>query len=301
MSKQGLYTEPWDFSVPQVTSMSVDVHKYGFASKGASVVGFRDPALRRLSYVPSWDGCEGLYVTTTLQGSRSGVRTHPHHTMARTKSQIRAHAQRGTCWSGRASTNTHTHGREQSAVNLVLNEDNANPHKHAYAGKHRSSVGNDAAGRRQRLSKDGYRCCHHHAAYTARGGGDTRVRVSGAARLRRRPHHVAGVPEHAPQSLKRVHAHQHRHTHVHAAQVVDIYLVASVLEEKGWNLVQFIVHARLGYDVVTGYLIALTFYSSQGRSLRSCLCVWASKQFTLWTSGSKTLRVQLLPLFNPRI
>ena len=71
MSKQGLYTEPWDFSVPQVTSMSVDVHKYGFASKGASVVGFRDPALRRLSYVPSWDGCEGLYVTTTLQGSRS--------------------------------------------------------------------------------------------------------------------------------------------------------------------------------------------------------------------------------------
>ena len=65
-------------------------------------------------------------------------------------------------------------------------------------------------------------------------------------------------------------------------QKVDIYLVASVLEEKGWNLVQFIVHARLGYDVVTGYLIALTFYSSQGRSLRSCLCVWASKQFTLW-------------------
>lgn len=53
--------------------MSVDVHKYGFASKGVSVVCFRDPKLRQLSYVPSVEGCEGLYITTTLQGSRSGA------------------------------------------------------------------------------------------------------------------------------------------------------------------------------------------------------------------------------------
>jgi sphinganine-1-phosphate aldolase len=53
--------------------MSVDVHKYGYASKGVSVVAFRNPALRRASYVPSVDGCEGLYVTPTLQGSRSGA------------------------------------------------------------------------------------------------------------------------------------------------------------------------------------------------------------------------------------
>ena len=36
------------------------------------MVCFRDPALRRLTYVPSVDGCEGLYVTPTLQGSRPG-------------------------------------------------------------------------------------------------------------------------------------------------------------------------------------------------------------------------------------
>ena len=30
-------------------------------------MAFRDPALRRLTYVPSVDGCEGLYITPTLQ------------------------------------------------------------------------------------------------------------------------------------------------------------------------------------------------------------------------------------------
>jgi len=64
--------QPWDFRVPGVTSISVDIHKYGNASKGVSVVAFRDAALRRLTYVPVTDGCEGLYVTSTLQGSRGG-------------------------------------------------------------------------------------------------------------------------------------------------------------------------------------------------------------------------------------
>jgi sphinganine-1-phosphate aldolase len=38
-----------------------------------SVVAFRDPAMRAATLVPSADGCEGLYVTPTLQGSRSGA------------------------------------------------------------------------------------------------------------------------------------------------------------------------------------------------------------------------------------
>ena len=53
--------------------MSVDVHKYGCSPKGASVACFRDPALRRATYVPCTEGCEGLYVTPTLQGARSGA------------------------------------------------------------------------------------------------------------------------------------------------------------------------------------------------------------------------------------
>lgn len=73
MSREGRFARKWDFAVPGVTTMSIDLHKYGYASKGVSVVAFRDPELRSLTYVPSADGCEGLYVTPTLQGSRGGA------------------------------------------------------------------------------------------------------------------------------------------------------------------------------------------------------------------------------------
>eukprot|EP01060_Flectonema_neradi_P030832 TRINITY_DN4553_c1_g1_i3.p1 TRINITY_DN4553_c1_g1~~TRINITY_DN4553_c1_g1_i3.p1 ORF type:complete len:547 (+),score=142.66 TRINITY_DN4553_c1_g1_i3:48-1643(+) len=73
LKKEGIYKEEFDFNVDGVTTMSVDVHKYGFASKGASCTIFRDPELRQLTYVTSTDGCEGLYVTPTIQGSRSGA------------------------------------------------------------------------------------------------------------------------------------------------------------------------------------------------------------------------------------
>lgn len=63
----------FDFRVPGVTSMSVDVHKYGVASKGVSVAAFASEELRRASYVPVADWCGGYYVTPTLQGSRSGA------------------------------------------------------------------------------------------------------------------------------------------------------------------------------------------------------------------------------------
>ena len=75
MDKQRLGNghQRWDFQVPGVSSISMDIHKYGNASKGASVVAFRDPALRRRTYVPVTDGCEGLYVTPTMQGARGGA------------------------------------------------------------------------------------------------------------------------------------------------------------------------------------------------------------------------------------
>ncbi|MDC7120778.1 aminotransferase class V-fold PLP-dependent enzyme, partial [Cellulomonas fimi] len=38
---------PWDLAVDGVTSISADLHKYGFAPKGASVVLYRDPRLDR--------------------------------------------------------------------------------------------------------------------------------------------------------------------------------------------------------------------------------------------------------------
>ena len=73
MAREGILAKPFDFAVPGVSSMSIDVHKYGCAPKGVSVVAFRTAELRRATYVPSTDGCEGLYVTPTLQGSRSGA------------------------------------------------------------------------------------------------------------------------------------------------------------------------------------------------------------------------------------
>ncbi|GMI34453.1 hypothetical protein TeGR_g3720 [Tetraparma gracilis] len=73
MKSNGLLHKPFDFEVPGVTTMSVDLHKYGGSNKGNSVCLFRTEELRQSTYMPSWDGCEGLYVTPTIQGSRSGA------------------------------------------------------------------------------------------------------------------------------------------------------------------------------------------------------------------------------------
>ncbi|MDQ3936102.1 MAG: aspartate aminotransferase family protein [Actinomycetota bacterium] len=63
---------PFDLSVDGVTSISADVHKYGYAPKGASVVLFRDADLRRRAYYACarWTGY--TLVNTTVQSSRSG-------------------------------------------------------------------------------------------------------------------------------------------------------------------------------------------------------------------------------------
>lgn len=63
--------------LPGVTSISMDLHKYGYCAKGASCVIFRDAALRRrvihpIVAVPGNGVSGGNYVTPTLQGSRGG-------------------------------------------------------------------------------------------------------------------------------------------------------------------------------------------------------------------------------------
>jgi len=63
---------PFDFSVPGVTSMSADTHKYGYALKGTSVLCFADTALRndQYFYLTDWSG--GKYCSPGMDGSRSG-------------------------------------------------------------------------------------------------------------------------------------------------------------------------------------------------------------------------------------
>lgn len=62
---------PFDLAVPGVTSLSVDLHKYGYTPKGASVLLFRDAELRRHGWFAhrSWPGYP--VVNATLQGTKS--------------------------------------------------------------------------------------------------------------------------------------------------------------------------------------------------------------------------------------
>lgn len=61
----------FDLSVPGVTSMSADLHKYGYAPKGASVVVFRDAELRRAAYFASADWPGYTVVNSAVQSTRS--------------------------------------------------------------------------------------------------------------------------------------------------------------------------------------------------------------------------------------
>jgi glutamate/tyrosine decarboxylase-like PLP-dependent enzyme len=70
--KLGHAVPAFDFSVPGVTSMSADLHKYGFTAKGASTVLFADPADQ--AFVPyefdRWP--RGRYFTYNFSGTRPG-------------------------------------------------------------------------------------------------------------------------------------------------------------------------------------------------------------------------------------
>jgi sphinganine-1-phosphate aldolase len=62
----------FDFEVPGVTSISTDLHKNGYAAKGASAILYKTRELQRYqSYVNvGWPG--GAYVSPTMMGTRSG-------------------------------------------------------------------------------------------------------------------------------------------------------------------------------------------------------------------------------------
>ncbi len=68
----GYAIPPFDFSLPGVTSMSADLHKYGYTAKGASVVLYRDRSLRRGQFfaVTEWPG--GIYASPSMTGTRPG-------------------------------------------------------------------------------------------------------------------------------------------------------------------------------------------------------------------------------------
>jgi glutamate/tyrosine decarboxylase-like PLP-dependent enzyme len=68
--KLGFKVPPFDFAVDGVTSMSADLHKYGFTAKGASVVLYRNAELRRYQFFVSKDWPGGLFASPSMTGTR---------------------------------------------------------------------------------------------------------------------------------------------------------------------------------------------------------------------------------------
>jgi sphinganine-1-phosphate aldolase len=66
----GRLDEPFDFRLPGVTSMSADVHKYGYASKGVSVILYRNHELARKQLFVTTDWLGGFYASTAMAGTR---------------------------------------------------------------------------------------------------------------------------------------------------------------------------------------------------------------------------------------
>jgi sphinganine-1-phosphate aldolase len=72
MERLGHAVPAFDFRVPGVTSISVDLHKYGYTPKGASVLVHRSRALRKHQTFTTDNWLGGLYGSSGILGTRSG-------------------------------------------------------------------------------------------------------------------------------------------------------------------------------------------------------------------------------------
>ena len=72
MERLGESVPPFDFRVEGVWSLSMDLHKYGFCPKGASVVLYRDKGLRRFQLFACVETTGYTIVNAAVQSSKSG-------------------------------------------------------------------------------------------------------------------------------------------------------------------------------------------------------------------------------------
>ena len=70
--KLGYAIPAFDFALEGVSSLSADLHKYAYAAKGASIILYRNRALRKKQFFVSsvWNG--GIYASTGIGGTRPG-------------------------------------------------------------------------------------------------------------------------------------------------------------------------------------------------------------------------------------
>jgi sphinganine-1-phosphate aldolase len=72
MARLGEAVPQWNFSVPGVTSISVDLHKYGYTAKGASVIMHRNKRLRGYQTFVTDNWLGGLYGSSGVLGTKGG-------------------------------------------------------------------------------------------------------------------------------------------------------------------------------------------------------------------------------------
>lgn len=70
--KLGYNIPDFDLSVPGVTSISADVHKYGYGAKGASTILYHKDNLLKFQYSAFVDWSGGIYVSPSMRGTRPG-------------------------------------------------------------------------------------------------------------------------------------------------------------------------------------------------------------------------------------
>jgi len=72
MEMNGESLPRWDYRVPGVTSISADIHKYGYAAKGASTITYRnlDYLRYQMFAYQNWPG--GVFASSALLGTRPG-------------------------------------------------------------------------------------------------------------------------------------------------------------------------------------------------------------------------------------
>ncbi|MCP4356783.1 MAG: aspartate aminotransferase family protein [Chloroflexi bacterium] len=72
MRQLGYDVPAFDFTVPGVTSISIDVHKYGYAAKGASVILYKSKELRRHQIFACLSTTAYAIINPTVLSTKSG-------------------------------------------------------------------------------------------------------------------------------------------------------------------------------------------------------------------------------------
>jgi glutamate/tyrosine decarboxylase-like PLP-dependent enzyme len=72
LARLGEQVPAWNFAVPGVSSISVDLHKYGYTAKGASVIMHRNKTLRGYQTFVTDNWLGGVYGSSGVLGTKGG-------------------------------------------------------------------------------------------------------------------------------------------------------------------------------------------------------------------------------------